>query len=190
MSRDDAELLAKASQGDQTAFTMIYQRYESDLYRFTAYLADGPDVAEELFQETWFRAVKNLGRKPVVNFKKWLFAIATNLYRDELRKRKVRRLVLGRTSIEEDYGDTGDDHDPVVVPETAPTSESFAIREALAKAMRKLTHQQRAVFVLTYVEGFKLREASEILGKAEGTVKSTLYRTLEILRGELKDFRE
>jgi RNA polymerase sigma-70 factor (ECF subfamily) len=190
MSRDEAELLAKAGRGDQTAFTMIYQRYESDLYRFTAYLAHSPDVAEELFQETWFRVVKNLGKKPVASFKKWIFAIATNLYRDELRKRKVSRLVLGRTIIEEEYGDTRDEHEPVVVPETAPTSESFAIREALTKAMRKLTPRQRTVFVLTYIEGFKIREASEILGKAEGTVKSTLYRALEILRAELKDIRE
>jgi RNA polymerase sigma factor (sigma-70 family) len=55
--------------------------------------------------------------------------------------------------------------------------------------MRKLTHQQRTTFVLVYVQGFKIREAGQILGKPEGTIKSTLYRALELLRGELKEFR-
>lgn len=190
MPRDDAELMAEAGRGDQSAFTILYHRYQSDLYRFALYLTGGPDVAEELFQETWVRVVRHLGRKQVVNFKKWIFAIATNLYRDELRKRKVRRLVLGRGTTEEDYGEARGEGARSTVPETPPTSDGFAVREALTRAMRKLTHRQRTVFVLTYIEGFKIREVSEMLGKAEGTVKSTLYRTLEILRVELKDFRE
>lgn len=190
MPRDDAELLADASRGNQSAFTTLYNRYETDLYRFAFHLAGGPDAAEELFQETWFRAVKYLGKKPVVDFKKWLFAIAVNLYRDELRKRKVRRLFLGRESVEEDHGGAETLGGTAVAPKVRPAAEGFTIREALNKAMKNLTHRQRTIFVLTYVEGFKIREVSEMLGKAEGTVKSTLYRALAILRDELKDFRE
>lgn len=189
MPRDDAELLAKASRGDQSAFATLYHRYETDLFRFAIHLADGPDAAEELFQETWFRVVRHLGKKPVANFKSWLFAIAANLYRDELRRRKVRRLILGREAVSEDRGDTTAQRAPTVVPGVRPAAEGFVVREALQRAMEKLTHRQRTVFVLTYVEGFKIREVCEVLGKAEGTVKSTLHRALVILRGELKDFR-
>ena len=189
MPRDDAELLARAGRGDQSAFARLYNEYEADLYRFALYLADGPDAAEELFQETWFRVVKHLGKKRVTNFKQWLFKIATNLYRDELRKRKVRRLVAGSETSEDRYGDIGADGQPPVTPQMRPAAEGFALREALRKAMGKLTYRQRTAFVLVYVEGFKIREAGEILGKPEGTVKSTLYRALEIMRGELKEFR-
>lgn len=189
MPRDDAELLARAGRGDQSAFAALYNEYEADLYRFALYLADGPDAAEELFQETWFRVVKHLGKNPVTNFKQWLFTIATNLYRDELRKRKVRRLVAGSETSEDRYGGTGADEPPPAAPHSRPVAEGFALREALNKAMKKLTYRQRTTFVLVYVEGFKIREAGDILGKPEGTVKSTLYRALEVLRGELEEFR-
>jgi RNA polymerase sigma-70 factor (ECF subfamily) len=189
MPRDDAELLARAGRGDQSAFATLYNEYETDLYRFALYLADGPDAAEELFQETWYRVVKNLGKTPVTNFKQWLFTIATNLYRDELRKRKVRRLVVGSETSEDRYGDTGADGRSPVTPQLRPAAEGFALREALNEAMKKLTYRQRTIFVLVYVEGFKIREAGEILGKPEGTIKSTLYRALEVLRNELREFR-
>ena len=55
--------------------------------------------------------------------------------------------------------------------------------------MSKLTERQRTAFLLVYVEGFKIREAGEILGKPEGTIKSTLYRAVETMRVELKEFK-
>lgn len=189
MPRDDAELLAGAGRGDSSAFATLYRKYETDLYRFVFYLAGGPETAEELFQETWLRVARYRGKKPVLDFKKWIFTIATNLYRDELRKRKVRRLVLGRVSIEDDFVETGDENQPVVVPAIEPDAERFAVREALKEAMKKLTGRQRTIFTLMYVEGFKIREVCDMLGKAEGTVKSTLHRALVILRDELKDIR-
>jgi RNA polymerase sigma-70 factor (ECF subfamily) len=174
MPRDDAELLARAGRGDPKAYAELYNKYESDLYRFALYLSGGPDVAEELYQETWFRVVKNLGNKPVANFKRWLFTIAANLHRDELRKRKVRR----------QYAD-----EKTGTPHSRPAADSIAIRKELHAAMEKLTEQQRSAFVLVYVQGFKIREAGEILDKPEGTVKSTLYRALELLRAELRELR-
>ncbi|MEJ2720246.1 MAG: RNA polymerase sigma factor [bacterium] len=183
MARDDAELLVRASRGDHSAFAALYERYESDLYRFVSYLAGEPDTAEELFQETWFRVVRHTGKQPVNDFKKWMFAIATNLYRDELRKRKVRRLFLGRETAGEDQGGTA------AAWETSSTAEDLAVREAIGRAMRTLTSRQRMVFTLTQIEGFKIREVAEMLGKSEGTIKSTLHRALEILRTSLKEFR-
>lgn len=188
MPRDEAQLLAEASRGDQSAFTALYHMYESDLYRFVCYLAGGPETAEELFQETWLRVVRHLGRKPVISFKKWLFTIATNLYRDELRKRRVRRLFLGRTPVDEPAVETTPPK-PAGIPGTPAGEEGYAVREALAKAMDKLTPGQREVFVLAHVEGFRLQEVAELLGRPEGTVKSTLHRAVLTLRRELGEFR-
>lgn len=188
MSRDDAELLARAGRGDQSAFATLYHEYESDLYRYSLYLADGPDAAEELFQETWFRAVKHIGHKPIRNFKQWLFTIATNLYRDELRKRKVRRFVPLGESGEGDYRVPESDAVPAA-PLSNPSADDFALREALNAAVNTLTPKQRTAFVLVYVQGLKIREAGEVLGKPEGTVKSALYRALEALRAQLEEFR-
>jgi len=189
MPRDDAELMTAASRGDHSAFATLYRRYEADLYRFVYYLAGEPDTAEELFQETWLRIVRHMGKKRVTDFKKWIFAIATNLYRDELRKRIVRRLFLGREPVEGDYGVAGVEGFRGAVSRVQPDAEAFAIREALAKAMKNLTGRQRTVFVLTQIEGFKMREVAEMLGKSEGTVKSTLHRAVSILRDGLGEFR-
>jgi RNA polymerase sigma-70 factor (ECF subfamily) len=186
MPLKDAELLAKASLGDQSAFGVLYNRYQADLYRFVSYLAGDSDMAEELFQETWFRAAKNAGKKPVDNFKRWLFRIAVNFHRDELRKQKVRRLVLGNRQTGRLPGHPAGG---LEVAAAAHETEGFEIRDAIVRAMDGLTHRQRAVFVLTYVEGFKIREVGEMLGKAEGTIKSTLHRALVILREKLEEFR-
>ena len=179
MPLSDAELLAKASLGDRSAFGVLYDRYHADLYRFVLYLAGDSDMAEEIFQETWFRAAKSAGKKPIDSFKRWLFRIAVNFHRDELRKQKVRRLFLGD-------GQSQERSESAASPRE---TEGFEIREAILRAMDDLTPRQRAVFVLTYVEGFKVREVCEMLGKAEGTVKSTLHRALVVLREKLEDFR-
>lgn len=189
MPRDDAELMAAASRGDHSAFATLYKRYETDLYRFVYYLASGSDTAEELFQETWLRVVRHIGKKRITDFKKWIFAIATNLYRDELRKRKIRRLFLGREPVEGETGEAGIGGRHAPAPGDQPDAEAFAIREALGKAMKNLTPRQRTVFVLTQIEGFKMREVAEMLGRSEGTVKSTLHRAVSILRDALGEFR-
>lgn len=179
MPLNDAELLAKASMGDRSAFGVLYNRYQADLYRFVLYLTGDADMAEELFQETWFRAAKSAGKKPIDNFKRWLFRIAVNFHRDELRKQKVRRLFLGDGQPPDGGGPAAPLHG----------AGDFEIREAVIRAMDDLTTRQRAVFVLTYVEGFKIREVGKMLGAADGTVKSTLHRALVVLREKLKDFR-
>ena len=189
MPRDDAELMAAVSRGNHSAFATLYKRYETDLYRFVYYLADEPDTAEELFQETWLRVVRHMGKKRITDFKKWIFAIATNLYRDELRKRKVRRLFLGREPVEGESSDAGVGERHTAASGGQPEAEAFAIREALGKAMKNLTPRQRTVFILTQIEGFKMREVAEMLGKSEGTIKSTLHRAVSMLRDALGEFR-
>lgn len=180
MPRDDAELVALASRGDRSAFATLYRMYERDLYRFAFYLAGGPEAAEELFQETWFRVARRLGGTRIEDFRSWLFAIATNLQRDELRRRRVRRRVIDGAPLEDGRSDLRGVDEAV--------AERTALRDALARAVEGLTPGQREVFVLVYVEGFKIREVSEITGKPEGTVKSTLHRALGSMRGRLEEF--
>jgi RNA polymerase sigma-70 factor (ECF subfamily) len=186
MPPDEAGLLARANRGDPSAFAALYEVHERDLYRFAFYLTGSPDAAEELYQDTWLRVARHLGRKPIADFKRWLFTIATNLHRDELRKRKVRRLFLQQQSLEDDHVV---DPDARLVSQVHPEAERLEAREALNEALSKLSRPQREVFVLIYVQGFKIREVSVILDKPDGTVKSTLHRAIQVLRDELKEFQ-
>lgn len=184
MSPADGDLLADAGRGDQSAFTTLYEQNEADLYRFACYLAGSPEKADDLFQDTWLKIVRYAGTQRIDNFRKWAFTIMANLYRDDLRKSKIRRLVMSILPIASDHGEMSEENS-AVTGRTDPEAENFIIRDELARALDRLSDRQRTVFVLTYLEGFKIREVSEMIGKAEGTVKSTLSHALTKLRADL-----
>ncbi len=188
MPVDDTELLAAASRGDQAAFDALFARHEADLFRFALHLARQPDAADELYQETWFRAVRHLRRPAaasgVGNVKQWLFTIAANLFRDEIRRRQVRRRVL-----DDRGGDAAEQQLERIPAPAAATDEDLAIRQSLDRALDRLTDRQRTVFLLCRVEGYKIAQVGRMLRVADGTVKSTLHRAVEILREEMRDFR-
>jgi RNA polymerase sigma-70 factor, ECF subfamily len=173
----DRDLLAQAGQGDQSAFTTLYENNEADLYRFACYLAGTPERADDLFQDTWLKIVGHAGRQQIDDFRRWAFTIMVNLNRDRLRKQKIRRLVMTILP-------APSEHDEKTSGES--TAENFIVRDALMAALDRLSDKQRTIFVLTYLEGFKIREVSQMIGKAEGTVKSTLSHALTKLRVELK----
>ncbi len=142
---------------------------------------------EDLFQETWLRAARYVRNgKKVEHFKSWLFTIAVNLFRDEMRKKRTNRLVFGLFATREDETAARRKMVPKFV--AADFGQSYDIRQALSGALEKLTEKQRTVFILTYVEGFKIRQVSDMLNISQGTVKSLLFRTVRKLRKELKDF--
>jgi RNA polymerase sigma-70 factor (ECF subfamily) len=146
--------------------------------------------AEDLFQETWLRVVQNFHKiSDKQTFKSWVFTITVNLYRDELRKRKTRRLFLfqkikttpleyetslrfaGKRQVditnEPDYADTG---------------------RAITRAIDSLPGRQRLVFILKEVEGLKYSEIHEILKLPIGTLKTLTFRAVRRLRRELSAY--
>ena len=86
MPPEEAKLPAETNQGDQAAFDDLFARHEAALYRFTRYLTREPELAEELYQETWLRAARHLRRCSAHDlprdFRQWLFAVAANLLSD------------------------------------------------------------------------------------------------------------
>ena len=84
----------------------------------------------------------------------------------------------------EAWGGRGDADtaDPAAAPPGDPV-----LRARIASALERLSRRQREAFVLVHMEGFTLRETAELLGRAEGTVKSHLHRALRTLREELED---
>ncbi|OGC09797.1 hypothetical protein A2V82_02785 [candidate division KSB1 bacterium RBG_16_48_16] len=166
-------------------FEQLFGEYENSLYHFVCYLCGEKDFADEIYQETWLRAARFFSKKKAVrNFKSWINTIAKNVYRDELRKRKVRRLVLGDSALPPDP-----DNDSLVqfeysIPQT-DEARQYEIRESIEKAITTLSARQKTIFMLFYVSGFRITEICEIMGAAEGTIKSTLHKTVLKLRKEI-----
>lgn len=173
---------------DPVLFDEIYLKYKSSTFSLACYLTRNQREAEDLFQETWLRVVKQLSQKPVdpSGCKAWILTIVTNLYRDWLRKKRVRRIFSPQKP---DAGDVDENRwrKPFWGSESNGTEESDRqdVRMAVSKALEVLPEKQRLVFVLKEMEGFRYTEIGEILRLPVGTVKSVMHRAVKRLRREL-----
>ncbi len=168
---EDQELVVRVKEGDPDAINAIVEAYKGPLYAFILRMTGDRDRADDLFQDTWLRAVKY-----VRNFRgdsklsTWLFQIALNLVRDSERKKK-------RWHMEpiDDFSQSLS-HAPDVDP----------IRMLQAGQVRQMVDElpvkMREVVILRYYHELNDREISEIAGCPEGTVKSRFFRASEIMR--------
>lgn len=176
-----------------TAFDEIYEMYRTPIYRFACALSGDARDAEDLFQETWLRAVKAAPAGLDAQggeAKAWLYAIAANAHKDLLRKRRVRRLFLAERAKglggREGDADLGWDLPASGREDGASRSD---IRLCLRRAVSRLPGKERRVFVLKDIEGFKHDEIGRLLGIPEATVRTLLHRAVKKLRRDLAEFR-
>jgi RNA polymerase sigma-70 factor (ECF subfamily) len=176
-----------------TAFEEFYDMYKTPIYRFACALSGDARDAEDLFQETWLRAVKAAPADLAAReneAKAWLYAIAANAHRDLLRKRRVRRLFLAERA--KSLGGRDGDADlgwdlPALSREDGASRSD--IRLCLRRAVSRLPGKERRVFVLKDIEGFKHDEIGRLLGIPETTVRTLLHRAVKKLRRDLAEFR-
>jgi RNA polymerase sigma-70 factor (ECF subfamily) len=175
------------------SFDEFYDMYRTHVYRFACALSGDARDAEDLFQETWLRAVKAAREGPEPRggeAKAWLFAIAANAHKDLLRKKRVRRLfLLERTR---SMGDRAADADlgwDVPGRSREDGAARSDVRLCLRRAVSRLPERERRVFVLKDIEGFKHEEIGEVLGIPEATVRTLLHRAVKKLRRELAGFK-
>ena len=152
--------------------------YGRDLTRLCLSLCNQKSDAEDLYQATWEKAIKNLRKynseKP---FDKWLFSICVNTYKDMV-KSSFRRKILSFTKTE-DLELTLNS-----VPETvAPVDEFITLHQAL----KKLSPDKRQAVALYYFKDYSTKEVAEILNIPEGTVKSRLSSARQDLRKEINN---
>ena len=180
MPQKDAELIESAACGDEDAFTQLYKTYQADVYRYLCYLCSELWLVQDLFQETWLRAVRALpGKSKINNFKHYIFSIATNLYRDELRKLKVRRFFLGE---EADPDKDGYLYAENTVSNSLTSFQNIEQWQDIQAALKSLTPRQRAVFSLFYIQDLSIQEITVIVKRKQGTVKATLFQAVQKIK--------
>jgi len=157
----DEELIGRVGVGDQDALAELCRRYERPLYHFIARHTGGRDV-EDLYQETWLRAVRAAPRfDPSRRFSTWVFQIAVNLCRDWHRRPPP---------------------EPVEPDDNlASTSDAPEARIDARRLLAALPEAQRTVLLLRYYHGLSEEEAAEVLACPRGTVKSRLHAARERL---------
>jgi RNA polymerase sigma-70 factor, ECF subfamily len=165
--KPDRDLVdAVVRDGDEGAFRDLYRRYTPRLYLAALRLLGQSEMdAEDVVQETWIRAVKEMGKfRWESALGTWLIAIAGNVARDQLRK--LRR----RDERELTSGD-----EPIA---SRPVAEGIDLERAIAL----LPEGYRTVLVLHDVEGLTHEEIGEALGIAPGTSKSQLFGARRSMR--------
>jgi RNA polymerase sigma-70 factor (ECF subfamily) len=169
------DLIERHLSGESDAFGRLLTRYRAPVYGFFKRSGAPPEVADDLFQETFLRvhlhAASYSGARP---FRVWLFTIAHNLLRSHWRKVAVRRVMVGWWA-----GPPGNERprevpDPSAGPEEQATTSS-AMRW-LEEALARLPERHRQALVLTQIEGLSQAEAAEVLRAPVATIKTWVHR--------------
>ncbi len=169
----DEELIERFQHGDLYAFDMIVRRYKDQLLNFVYRFVGNMEEAEDIVQETFLRVYRNRqAYKRIAKFSTWIYTIAGNLARTELRKRKRRR-IFSITDLgyeDKDY----EISDEVFNPESHVDSRMQ--EEIIQREINKLPPKFREVIILRDVQELSYEEISKILNVPIGTVKSRVNR--------------
>lgn len=192
MENDGSKRAHDTGQIINPAFDNLYEKYQNAVFGFAYYLTQNRTDAEDLFQEAWLRIAKKLpGKVNMQSIKAWIFTVVANLHRDELRKKRIRRLFFSQKAMSLEKENT---MFPVLSgkPISVNSGEAYQadIGRDIARAMARLPDRQRRVFVLKEMAEFKQAEISDILGIPLGTVKSLMHRAVTRLRRELSKYHE
>ncbi len=183
----DLELIQRAKRGDAVAFEELVFRYDKQVLTIAARYVQSSEDAKDIYQEVFMRVYRSLPRFQLRSqFSTWLFRITTNVCLTH-RTRRKRHI---HTSLSHD---SDDEHTPAVAE--AITESRATDRQAertdmaihIAQAIDRLSPKQRIVFTLKYYDGYKIREISEMLGLADGTVKRYLFAATRTIRSSLQD---
>ncbi|HEY76952.1 MAG TPA: sigma-70 family RNA polymerase sigma factor [Thermoflexia bacterium] len=171
-SDEEARLIQRAKAGDPDAFAEIYDRYQPAIYRYIFYRIGDESTAEDLTSEVFVRLVERIDRftyrgRPLLA---WLYTIARNLVTDHYRQSGSPQLLPLEEGLVADSGD----------PEEA--ADRALVQRRLARAIARLTEDQRRVILLRFVEGMDTRSVAQVLGKPVGAVKALQHRALAAMR--------
>ena len=176
-THDDSGVVAAHLAGDVQAFEELVERYQRRLLNFVYRTIGDRERAEDLVQEVFIRVHRHLARfDQTKKFSTWIYTIASNLAKNELRNRSRNPLVLFQT-IKKNWEA---DHRPLQFedPQNRPDDlyRKRHLRQLVDWSVAQLPEHHRVVFVLRELEGKTYEEIADITGCNLGTVKSRLNR--------------
>lgn len=186
----DADLVARAREGDTRAFDALILRYGDKLYGLVYNMTSNREDTHDLLQEIFARAYQSLPKfRGHSSFYTWIYQIGVNMTLNFLKKRK-RRSGLSLNEM-----DSSVQNDPALVdhshhsdPERQSNLHELQLR--LNEAMQHLSEAHRTVVTLFDVQGLPHSEIAKILKVSVGTVRSRLHYAHQQLQTYLQEFWE
>ena len=190
MPQTDAAAVALARDGNCEAFQALVERHSRAVYRLAYRMTGNPQDAEDVVQETFLKAYRQLGRfESRANFGTWLHRIAVNCSIDLIRGRKHQETAHDESDLDLlDGGSSGSDNRIDPSPERLMVSTE--VHERVSRAMDGLTHMERAAFALRHFEGQSIEEISRALGLKANAAKHSIFRAVRKMRLALEPFVE
>jgi RNA polymerase sigma-70 factor (ECF subfamily) len=186
--QSDEELMAAFQQGDQAGFAELVRRFKDPLTNFVFRVLGNREDCYDVVQDTFLRVFRSKHTyKPVARFSTWVYTIALNLARTELRRKRFRSgLWLDRKKDEgqSQFDPPDDGFQPDVL------ADSTILDNRIQAALQLLDEKYRTVIVLRDIQDLPYEEIAAITGANLGTVKSRINRGRTFLQEQLKDLLE
>lgn len=178
-------LVTAARAGDRAAFGRLVEQHARQVFRVCYRITGAEAMAEDAVQETFIKAWRKLsgfdGRSA---FSTWLHRVAVNAALEQLRREK-RHAAEAEPELDGAAGPAWTDGAPSLERET----ESAAVAQRLAEALKQLSPLERAAFVMRHYQEQPLIEICETLGLKQSATKQAIFRAVKKMRAALHDFQ-
>jgi RNA polymerase sigma-70 factor (ECF subfamily) len=186
---DEQLLVKRICDGDSNAFRELVESQRERVYFLSMDLTGNQQDAEDLSQEVFIKAFCSIQNfKGESKISTWLYRITVNVYIDgKRRKRFLKESLEDNQNSYSNFTHSQNYNRENFHPENY--TEEKMIQFHIEKALQKLSPRERSVFVLRHYQELDLKEISELLNVAEGTVKSLLFRAIQKLQTVLAFYR-
>jgi len=183
MPLDDAAAVAQAKSGDQEAFRLLVDRHSRSIYRLAFRMTGRPEDAEDVVQETFVRAYRQLARfEARSNFGTWLYRIGFNCSIDYMRSKPRRESPEPDDALERLSGQGEPDADDLVF--------AGEIGRRVQDALQELSPQERAAFLMRHYHGCSIEEICQALDLKSNAAKHSIFRAVKKMRVALRPLLE
>ena len=183
MPPDDAAAVAKARGGDQDAFRQLVDRHSRRVYRLAFRMTGREEDAEDVVQETFIRAYRQLGRfESRSNFGTWLYRIGFNCAVDYMRSRPKRESTQPDDTLERMSDGSAPGADDLVF--------AGEIGGRVQTALQGLSAQERAAFLMRHYHGYTIDEICSALDLKSNAAKHSIFRAVKKMRVALRPLLE
>ena len=194
--KTDNEIIIACQAGDKEMYRVLVDKYKNRAYYAALMYTHNRDDALDLSQEAFYRAYKALSSFDTTrNFYTWFYRILVNTCLDSRRRRsrweKVFSFWRGGRSEKASSDEMNMEYpDPKEYTNPVTALNNKQLSAEIKAALASLPEKQRVVFQLKVLHGMRIREIAQIMGSAEGTVKSHLFRATQFMRDALREWAQ
>ena len=182
---DENALIEGMARGDQRAFREFVERYKKKVYYLALDMAGNPVDAEDISQEVFLKVFRSFATfRKGAKLGSWLYRVTYNASIDHLRRKGAAPEPVG-DEVLESLGQAATELPYGAAKDPARAAESSQFQARIARALEKVSPQEKAVFLLRHYDDLMLKDIAESLGLSIGSVKSYLFRAVRKLQKEL-----